>query len=293
MKTTFRLPSVNFWQRSLFSSAFIVATSTLIALSHLPLCEWFFVAGLATIQYVALVEYVRLCRSKDFDPAATLLYWFSLFYILVYSLATLFPKFSHLPMFFLFLGALSTPLAFLNRQRGACANLALTVFGFVYITFPLSWLVDINFMPRLPSGDTTTFWITWLLVTTKGSDMAAYFAGKLFGRHPLALSLSPKKTIEGAVGGLVGAAALSAALHRFWLYPSPTLSLSTWLLLGGIVGIAAMIGDLSESLLKRDAGVKDSNTIPGLGGVLDIIDSILFSAPLLYVYLKVVGLLGS
>jgi phosphatidate cytidylyltransferase len=279
MKTLFHRPSENFWQRSLFSSAFIVLTSLLIAGSHLPLCGWLFVAGLAVIQSVAIAEYVRLCRLKSFAPAASLLSWFSLFYLFIYFLATLFPKFANLPLFFLFLGALSTPLAFLRRQQDACANLAITVFGFVYISLPLSWLVDINFLPRSPSGGTTAFWIAWLLVTTKGSDMAAYFAGKLLGRHPLALSLSPKKTIEGAVSGFAGAAVLSAVLPHCWLSPSPEMPLSSWLILGSIVGIAAMIGDLSESLLKRDAGVKDSNAIPGLGGVLDIIDSILFSGP--------------
>lgn len=244
------------------------------------------------MQFIAIKEYVRLCHAKGFSPASTLLSWFSLFYLLVYSLATLYPHLAHLPMFLLFLAAFTTPLAFLVRQQGAIANIALTVFGFVYIVFPFSLIVDINFLPRLPSGEATTFWITWLLVTTKGSDTAAYFAGKLLGKHPLAASLSPKKTIEGAIGGLVGAIALSALLPRYWFYQSPQLPLSTWLTLGCFIGISAMIGDLSESLLKRDAGIKDSNAIPGLGGVLDIIDSILLSSPLLYVYLKVIGSLG-
>jgi phosphatidate cytidylyltransferase len=252
---------------------------------------WLFIAGLGPIQYVAVVEYIRLCRLKGFAPAASLLIWFSLFYLLMHFLATVYPKFEHLPMLPLLLGALSLPLAFLTHKAGACANLALTVFGFIYIALPLSLLVDINFIPHLTPGGTTSFWIAWLLITTKGSDMAAYFAGKLLGKHPLALSLSPKKTIEGAVGGLIGGAVLSVGVHHFWAYPSPDNSVMTWILLGTIVAIAAMIGDLSESLLKRDAGVKDSNAIPGLGGVLDIIDSVLFSAPLLYVYLKVVGFL--
>lgn len=287
----FRLPSSNFWYRIFFSSALILLIGTLIYLVHTPPYEWIFVAGLACIQFVALVEYVRLCRLKDTAPASSLLYWFSFLYLLIYSLATFFPKLALLPMFFLFLAALVTPLTFLARQQGAIANLALTFFGFVYIVFPLSWIIDITFVPLLPSGKPTTFWITWLIVTSKGSDMVAYFTGKLFGKHPLALSLSPKKTIEGAIGGLVGAAVLSEAVHHFWIAPSPELSLSTWLILGTVIGIASMIGDLSESLLKRDAGVKDSNAIPGLGGILDIIDSLLLSSPFLYVYLRVVGII--
>ncbi len=290
--TFFTWPSINFWQRLLYSCAFIIFIGTFIGVSHIPHYEWLFIAGVAAIQFVASKEYVHLCHLKGFAPAATLLSRFSLGYLFIYSLATLYPKFAHLPMFVLIFGAMIMPFALANKQQGAIANLAVTLFGFVYIVFPLCCIIDINFLPHLPADSSTSFWITWLLVTTKGSDMAAYFSGKILGRHPLASALSPKKTIEGAIGGIIGAAALSASLHRFWHYASPQLPLGTWILLGCIVGVAAMIGDLSESLLKRDAGVKDSNSIPGLGGVLDIIDSVLLSAPLLYVYLRVMGVLG-
>ena len=292
MKTKLHWPSTNFWQRTLFSIAFIALSASLIGVSYLPGWRWLFIIGLGAVQWVGLREFFRLCRAKGFDPADSFLPWFSLIYLLIHATAVLFPKFEYVPMAVLVLGALCTPLPFLSRQQGACANLSLTVMGFIYITLPLRWLIDINFAAHLPSGSTTSFWITWLLVTTKGSDMAAYFAGKLLGKHPLAVSLSPKKTVEGAVGGLAGAIVLSEILHRVWLYPAPSLPFLTWVSLGAAIGIAAMIGDLSESLLKRDAGVKDSNSIPGLGGVLDIIDSLLFSAPLLYVYLKVSGFLG-
>ncbi len=291
MSTLFHWPSANFWQRSITSFVFIALTALLIVSSHLPFCAWFFILGLVGVQSIALWEYLRLCQAKGFSPASKLLRWFSLWYLLVYALATLFPQFVHLPMFLLFLAAVSTPLAFLIHQHEAIANIALTIFGFVYIVLPCSLIIDINFLPRLPSGEATAFWLTWLLVTTKGSDMAAYFSGKLMGRHLLAASLSPKKTIEGAVGGLVGAAALSMVVPRYWPYDLPELPTSTWITLGCAIGVAAMIGDLSESLFKRDAGVKDSNSIPGLGGVLDIIDSILLTSPLLYVYLKVIGFL--
>jgi phosphatidate cytidylyltransferase len=118
--------------------------------------------------------------------------------------------------------------------------------------------------------------------------MAAYFGGKFLGTHALAPQLSPKKTVEGAFFGILGAALLSLALPCVWT-DAPVISAVTWLLLGALTGLTAMGGDLFESLLKRDAGVKDSNTIPGLGGVLDIIDSSLFTIPLLYIYLSATG----
>lgn len=285
MSIIFHRPSKNFRQRLSYSILFVILVAALIFVSHLPLWGWLFVGGIAIVQNVALTEYVRLCRAKGFSPAASPLRIFSFIYLIAFSLYIALPQLSFLPPLLLFLGAICIPLIFLNRQQGAIANLSLTLFGFIYISFPLSLLVGINFLPLLPSGLSSTFWITWLLVTTKGSDVSAYLFGKLLGKHPLAPSLSPKKTIEGAAFGIIGASVLSLVLHNLY-QPTPDLAISSWVIFGGVMGIAAMIGDLSESLLKRDAGVKDSNAIPGLGGVLDMIDSLIFASPLLFLYLK-------
>ncbi len=133
-----------------------------------------------------------------------------------------------------------------------------------------------------PTGEATGLWLFFLIAVTKATDTFAYFVGKRYGHNYFVPKLSPKKTIEGALGGL--AAAIITALLFLPLFPH-----SSWVelsLLGLSLGVAAEFGDLAESLLKRDANIKDSNVLPGFGGVLDIVDSLIFTTPLLYCYLK-------
>lgn len=135
------------------------------------------------------------------------------------------------------------------------------------------------------------WWVAYLLVVTKITDIGAYFAGSLWGRRKLAPAISPKKTIEGAIFGLVCAMAASFVFHLLSDYAGPFhLGTFEWVFLGLLLGLAGQFGDLSESLLKRDANKKDSNVLPGLGGVLDMVDSILFNAPIIYIYLYFIKL---
>jgi phosphatidate cytidylyltransferase len=121
-------------------------------------------------------------------------------------------------------------------------------------------------------------------------DSAAYFIGRAFGKHKIAKSISPNKSWEGGIAGLVTAIG-AWLLARVYIGGLEEVSLSTAIAMGIIAGGFGQVGDFAESMLKRDAGVKDSSTlIPGHGGVLDRIDSILFVAPLAYVYLQIFGL---
>ena len=119
-------------------------------------------------------------------------------------------------------------------------------------------------------------------------DTAAYFVGRPFGRHRLFPRVSPKKSVEGAIGGFVGSLFVAVvSAHTFTAF----LSMGHNIALGTIVGIGGQVGDLTESLLKRDAGVKDSSALlPGHGGILDRFDSLFFAGPLAYLYLKLVGM---
>ena len=122
------------------------------------------------------------------------------------------------------------------------------------------------------------------------TDTGGFFIGKKFGKEKLAPYISPKKTWEGALGGFVAAIFSSIAVVFFAsIFDPEAFGLTLWqsIWLGAGIGICAQIGDLSESLLKRDGGIKDSNQVPGLGGMLDIVDSLVFSAPLVYIFLKV------
>ncbi|MGZ8455998.1 MAG: phosphatidate cytidylyltransferase, partial [Gemmatirosa sp.] len=127
------------------------------------------------------------------------------------------------------------------------------------------------------------------VLCTWASDIGAYFAGRTIGGPKLVPAVSPGKTISGAVGGLVASAALAAAYAPYVLRPIAQLGFAPGraLLFGAVISVAAQLGDLVESLLKRDAGVKDSSQlIPGHGGVLDRIDSLRFVLPVSYVLLR-------
>ena len=130
---------------------------------------------------------------------------------------------------------------------------------------------------NLPEGDLFVFFV---LLVTWTADTAAYYTGVNLGRRPLAPQLSPKKTVEGFVGGLL-CAMLVAGLSHFWFFPF--LTLVECVIMGVLLACLGLLGDLAESFFKRSSGVKDSGTlIPGHGGVLDRVDSLLFAAPSFY-----------
>ncbi len=130
-------------------------------------------------------------------------------------------------------------------------------------------------------------WLGYAILITFASDTAAYAVGSLIGRHRLAPSISPSKTWEGAVGGVIGATAVSAAFALF--IELETLPLAAAILLGAALSMLGQLGDLGESWLKRKAGVKDSgNLLPGHGGVLDRLDSLLPILPAVLVYVTIV-----
>jgi phosphatidate cytidylyltransferase len=170
-------------------------------------------------------------------------------------------------------------LLFLFRVRSinsAAAEVALALLAFLYIPFLLMHLVLLR---------QTTFGVQWLFVImliVMTNDTAAYYTGSAFGKHRLYELVSPKKSIEGALGGLVGSLC-GTLIARFTFFPQLTLADAVVTAL--VIGMVGQAGDLFESLLKRSFGVKDSGTIiPGHGGVLDRLDSILFAAPITYYY---------
>jgi len=149
-----------------------------------------------------------------------------------------------------------------------------------YIGAPLGTLAWV----RVESGPAA---LSWLVAVIALSDSAQFYIGRLFGRHKLAPVVSPAKTIEGAIGGLVVAAIAGALLARLWL---PGAGAPAAALLALLLAAFGMTGDLFKSLLKRSAGVKDSGTlIPGHGGVLDRVDAYLFAGPMFYIYLRFIA----
>ena len=170
-------------------------------------------------------------------------------------------------------------LQFIRRDsHDALASIAVTLFGLLYIAWFFSFFIKLKF---LPGG---ALLVAFLVLVTKMGDVGAYLVGNYMGRHGLIPRISPKKTIEGTIGGLLFSV-VSAILSKSYL---PEFPYGHLIVLGFLLGILAQVGDLAESLIKRDCAAKDSGTnLSGFGGVLDLIDSLLFTAPIFYFYVAV------
>jgi len=170
-------------------------------------------------------------------------------------------------------------MQFRRRQNtGVIVDISTTLFGILYVSWFLSFLIKIRY---LPDGAGL---LTSILLITKLGDIGAYLFGSRFGKTPLMPHISPKKTVEGAMAGLVFSV-LGALISKPFLH----FNYLTLVALGICFGFLGQLGDLSESLLKRDCQVKDSgNILPGMGGILDELDSLLFTAPVFYFYIAIV-----
>ena len=176
-------------------------------------------------------------------------------------------------------GIISVPLFSRTPLEQSLRDGAMTLFGVLYLGLTLGTL---SMTRLLPQGEWLIF---FLLLVTWASDTGAYYVGTLYGRHRLAPTISPKKTFEGLAGGLIGAI-LVAYTARWWFLPE--LSGLDCLALATLLTITGLWGDLTESAMKRSAGMKDSGGIlPGHGGMLDRLDSLLFTAPVFYYYVTI------
>lgn len=164
----------------------------------------------------------------------------------------------------------------LQDMTKVAQELSLVVTAFLYIPFLMAHLLMLRLLP-LGSN-----WLLLIMLIVMTNDSAAYYIGSAFGKHRLYEAVSPKKSIEGALGGLFGSLA-GTLLAKFTFFPQ--LGFSDAIITAVVIGIIGQLGDLFESLLKRSFGVKDSGSIfPGHGGVLDRMDSIIFAAPVTYYY---------
>lgn len=174
----------------------------------------------------------------------------------------------------------------LRRQRAPIVNVGATVFGAVYVGWLLSYIVVLRGLPG-----TLNIWgqqvqagaafVLYIFLCTWASDTGAYFIGRSYGRTKIAPKLSPNKTVEGCVAAMVSTVLASALFG--WVIGLPY---GHALLLGAIFGVVAQLGDLSESAIKREIGIKDFGVMfPGHGGILDRFDSMLFTGPAAYYYI--------
>ena len=258
------------------------------------------------VALLAIAEFLKLVKHYGVQPLSFLTYGFvALFFVFVIIVSSgrtaLLETTS--TIYGMALAATLAPFIFLTAamRRAELSSsypaAAASTFAFAYVAMPMALLVEIR---RQPAG---AIWVIYTLLAVWAGDIFAYFVGKAIGRHHMSPEISPKKTWEGAIASILA----SVIIGTLWIQHAPGISatLLRWglierrdgmwgleqpsllpiILLSAVVNIAAQLGDLVESLIKRGAGVKDSGTIlPGHGGMLDRIDAMLFAVPVVWAY---------
>ena len=288
------------------SASVLITSLVLIVMFSRGWSNIFLPTAISFIASVGLLEFYYLMEQKGYQPLRKWGVLFSVFYIFAIYFVSLKTKLQieDLALMPIFLAILTATIIIVARQKidTALSTLASSLAGFFYVTWLLSFMMRIVLWRGAEQMDGRFFFL-FFVVVVKSTDIGAYFYGTWFGKHKLAPKISPNKTVEGFVGGVVLAAALGAILastlpsvHPMFAKLSEVLFKSSntvfvaglGLLIGGALSILGQFGDLAESIWKRDAKTKDSgNYIPGMGGVLDVIDSLLFPAPAMYIFMKI------
>ena len=242
----------------------------------------FFTLLVAFATFLALEEFFRLANMSGIEVHRLWGHLFALLLIASFHLCSSNQSAAFLLLglsgiFFLSLGTRKS-----QRLHQIFPGSSTTLLGLAYVPTTLGLLVVVRSSPSL--GNDGHRWILFLLLVVWFGDTGAYYVGRAWGKHPLAPLISPKKTVEGAMGGILGNTVAAFLGNKMFLPAAPVVQL---LLLSWVLGVVSQVGDLAESALKRAAGVKDSsNLLPGHGGMLDRIDGLLFAAPVLFCYTK-------
>ncbi len=267
-----------------------------LALGMIILGGWYFTIGIGILIFLAQLEYFRLVRAKGIEPAGKTTIVVSQVLLISATVAT-----NVTDAMFCLGGTIICFYLLFQPKMATIADISSSILGLFYGCYlPTFWvrlrvsLPNVANMSNLPlDGYWPDSWtnpsqfpvaltITFLVMACIwAADIGAYTMGKSFGRTRLS-EISPKKTVEGAIFGIIGS--LIVAELGAWYFNLPAWQISG-LMLGTLIGITSLLGDLTESMMKRDAGVKDSGQlIPGHGGILDRTDSYVFTAPLVYYF---------
>ncbi len=256
-------------KRTLISVTWFVAIALLISI------KFIFMAVITVLSVLGVHEFYKMVENKGIFP----------FYYLGLSVAAFIPMSLYYgfelnrdwQLFLVIAGLIALFMLQIRRRanEGATAGIAVSMFGIFYISWTITFLLRLRLLPEGVALSAMT------IVATKACDIMAYLIGKSFGRRPFMPRVSPNKTWEGFWAGFLSAI---IAVEVFSLF-IPFITPFDALVLGGLIGTFGQLGDISESLIKRDCYVKDSgNLFPGMGGVLDLLDSLLFTSPIVYFY---------
>jgi phosphatidate cytidylyltransferase len=238
---------------------------------------YFFYGFSIVVEILCLYEFYNMFRNKSIFP---LRFISIILFTALLSISFLLPGHSeYIVMLFLLFTLLIFSFEIFRKEKRNPFNSFISIAGFIYITVPFIFLNLFYKNENILSGNINI--VIYIFVLIWVCDTFAYFGGRLFGKHKLS-PISPKKTIEGGLTGLVFTIGASLIFH--FILPD-RLNISDALITGFIIGIFGQIGDLFESMLKRYCDVKDSSDIiPGHGGVLDRFDSLIFVTPMIYFY---------
>ncbi|SEF45361.1 phosphatidate cytidylyltransferase [Caloramator fervidus] len=234
-----------------------------------------FKLGVSALTLLALYEYVNAYKNTNYKiivPVFIAIYFLNLIFIFTNQG----PEKDLLLIVLAVLISMAIPI--FNKEYNVISS-ALTCIGIVYIIVFFNMLIYV----RMGTNGHKFIWLIYIIAWA--CDTLAYYSGSFLGKHKLCPEVSPKKTVEGSIGGIVGS--ILGVLIWCWLNNDLKLNLLYMIILGILGGIISQIGDLSASLIKRYVGIKDyGNIMPGHGGILDRFDSILFIAPIVYYYIE-------
>ncbi len=283
-----RVPSSERQPRSLFNRIVFGLLVATISLSFIWAGGIFLMGFAVVITVVALSEFYRLARAGGLEPSPRIGIAAGIATMLaagLFSEAT-----AYNAVMWIIIGSFMAFLLQSRRRTFSMADVAVTILGYLYVIWGFSQILQLRKLP----GDMTFMGLhvtpglfyTWLLAwTTAFSDIGCFAWGKSLGRRKLCPWVSPNKTVEGSIGGVATAMAVACA----WCMTA-SVPLYQGVIIGFLGSVAAQFGDLWESYLKRDAGVKDAGTlIPGHGGLLDRFDSYFFSTPVIFALVKLLA----
>ena len=274
-------------------TALVLIPLVLLVIFKAP--DWLMILCIGLIALAAVKEYLTIIKGFGVQPLTTITLLLNAFIFLVYGLASqaydLHLEWTDVLISFIFI----SPMILLSSAMGhSPLKEAFTSACYSLLTIPyISGALLSLFLIRQVTG--SPFLILFLFTVVWSGDTLAYYVGRSLGKHKMSPIISPKKTWEGAAASVIGSAILGSALlvnslwisDKLYLHPMHVKLPSIWeaILLSILINIAAQLGDLAESMIKRGANIKDSGSmLPGHGGILDRIDALLFAAPALLIY---------